>query len=306
MGSVPAFQFSSDGARASKPRRHTKGRTPAYGETLSPVFGNKKETQTQTEEVLIRRRKLVRPPVAADVPIPLKSQEAPKWWGELPDDIAVLLVAIVKSMGNGSGATLKAMRLVNKHWKTAINQTVNSLTCSALDPSEPFRLAQRFPCVTALNLREVNLAGIAGLSAMPNLRSLNLWGTKLGEDEVKLLSELKHLRSLEVGWIRCNVNAFQPFVWHELRHLTSLTDLTSLDLSELSVYGPDLQSLSSLKQLRTLRVGSICRAGDDDECDLSHFSNLTSCHVGNARVNPKELTELNLRFARGVKVGRCD
>lgn len=251
----------------------------------------------------------MRPPLVADHPIPPSSEGDPKWWNELPEDIVVVLVAKVKSMGHGSGATLKAMRMVNKHWNTAINQTVSTVTWSALDPSEPFRLAQKFPCVTALSLREVNHGGIAGLSAMPCLRSLNLWGTKLGEDEVAMLAKLTNLRSLELGWVQseANVDAFQkPFVWKELQHLTSLKGLTSLDMSEMAVFSQDLQALSTLKDLRSLRVGSICRKGEDDECDLSHFANLKSCYVGNAHISPKELGALSLRFVRGVKVGRCE
>lgn len=307
MGDVSVFHFTSDNSALPKPRRKAKGLKCEASTPPSASFGEPPRAAAPEKKERHAHIRVVRRPLESGVPLQPGEEygEVAIRWCELPEDIMNLLVTKIKDMGLGSRATLTNARMVNRQWNCGINKTVNKLTCSAMDPMEGVRLAESFPLLTDLTLSKFNLGGIAGLSALPKLKSLNLWGSRIGEEEIKLLSRLEGLQSLEFGWSENLGTAGVP--WEGLKPLTELKGLRVLDISELHVSGKDLAYLSVLKELRILKVASIGFPFHMES--LAFLRNLKTFCVGNTTIDSNDdfqdlLISTNKGDTRGLKAGR--
>ncbi|GMH42113.1 hypothetical protein BSKO_10032 [Bryopsis sp. KO-2023] len=170
-------------------------------------------------------------------------------WDELPVEIVNMIVEYVKRGSLRWGDTLKNMRLINTHWKTAVGFSVTEMYRDLEEPEAPEvlkKLGDAFPNITSLQSHRA-AAGVEHLYMLPKLKSLSLWGTWISDENVALIFRVTTLTSLNLG---CTKTAREG-----LRAVSKLINLTDLDLGETAIIPDDLECLVPLCNLESLTLG---------------------------------------------------
>lgn len=98
----------------------------------------------------------------------------------------------------------------------------------------------------ALGGTKVSGSELARMAVFPELRTLSLFDSPVGDDDLASLGDLKSLETLYLGRTRVSDAG--------LKHLARFAKLKSLGLSDTRVSDQGLKSLSPLTKLRTINV----------------------------------------------------
>ena len=168
-------------------------------------------------------------------------------WGSLPTDIASRLLE------PRHGLKKSTLRLVSKHWRFSIDQTVGELTI------DQWRLRRAgLNAATALSVAERQFQAVSFLRChcpggedwleqicsgpFQRIKNLTLGGD-IAQQSFEYLTSCKQLRRLHV----CSTH-LDP---QQFRHLSGITSLQTLDMKGSSI---NSNSISSFGRLSTLKV----------------------------------------------------
>lgn len=98
----------------------------------------------------------------------------------------------------------------------------------------------------ALGGTQVSGAELARISVFPELKTLSLFDSPVGDDDLAALPDLKYLETLYLGRTRVTDAG--------LKHLARLAKLKNLGLSDTRVSDQGLKLLAWLSDLRTINV----------------------------------------------------
>lgn len=145
------------------------------------------------------------------------------------------------------------MRLVNKHWRHSIDQSVSELTIdkwrlrrAGIESGQALYVAQNlFPHASILRCccpKDEDWLNQICNGPFQKIKALYLSGD-LAKQSIERLRNCRHLRRLQI----CSPNLGQ----HEFHHLSTLTALQTLDMKGSSI---NEQALASFGQLSSLKV----------------------------------------------------
>lgn len=226
---------------------------------------------------------------------------ASKSWDELPVEIVNMVVEYVKHGSLRWGDTLKNMRLVNSHWKTAVGFSVTEMYRDLEEPQEPDllkKLDHAFPNITSLQSHRA-AAGVEHLYMLPKLKSLSLWGTRISDKNVALIFRVQTLTSLNLGCTNTGRDG--------LKAIAQLSNLVDLDLCETAIVPDDLECLASLCNLEGLVLGLSKWSWKDYGIAAEHLAvlpNLRKLDVGYSNASAiqlkKSLPRCAIRLAGSI------
>lgn len=166
--------------------------------------------------------------------------EAPDW-GALPFSAVELVVAHVSCLPrHQTVAAVSALRLVNRHWRSAVDDAVRSW-CS------PFRKP----------LTQQHVA--AALRRWRHLEQLTLVMCRLGDAAVQALGGCRRLQQLTLEQVSFRGDPRQ--LWETVAALPSLRSLT-VNVAEASPSAAGLEALAACSSLTTLELSDAFRDVD--------------------------------------------
>jgi hypothetical protein len=116
---------------------------------------------------------------------------------------------------------------------------------------------------------DIGEAGLRSLSALPAIKTIKLFGGRIGDRELEALNGCRQLRILALR------NSREKITDAGMRHLTGLTNLEYLALEATDVTDAGLEYLKTLKNLKALDLSGTRATGEDfnktvPECKVIH------------------------------------
>lgn len=145
---------------------------------------------------------------------------------------------------------------------------------------------------------------IDAISKLTTLRTLSLWGTTAGDDDIKRLTTLENLQSIDL--------TFTDVTGDSLRPLSSLKQLVSVRLEGCDVRDGQLAALSEMPQLAILYLGRT-RVTDAGLRHLRGLRRLNLLQLSDCKISDSGLTSLgdlpqiqHLWLSKTIRYGEGD
>jgi Leucine-rich repeat (LRR) protein len=138
------------------------------------------------------------------------------------------------------------------------------------------------PRLECLDASQLNVIGVDWSAIAPKLKSLNLHGAAIGDEDLKTLTALNDLQALDLGTTRLTDGC--------AKHVKSLIQLRELEISFSGFSLSGLKELRGLKHLTTLALGP---GFTDEGCsELAVFKELTNLDLSGTTVTDSGLKQL--------------
>jgi Leucine-rich repeat (LRR) protein len=130
--------------------------------------------------------------------------------------------------------------------------------------------------------------GCRHLAALPNLRTLQLWATRVGLEAVEQVATLNQLTSLNLGNNRNITDA-------ALERIKGMKNLRTLNIGLTSITDEGLKNLRGLSNLTTLSVMRTT-VSDNGLADLACLRKLESLNLRETRVTEEGIKRLKAQL----------
>jgi hypothetical protein len=148
------------------------------------------------------------------------------------------------------------------------------------------------------DLKRIDLTGnidgeeLRYLRSLNQLRDLRLNGTSVTDNSLRHLSNLSHLRSLDL--FRCGISD------EGLRHIRPLTQLRHLRLAKSAVTGAGIRELVGMTKMRSLDLQGL-PISDDDLAYLQNMTALEHLYLRGSAVHKTPVSDAGLAHLTGLK-----